>query len=200
MCPSRVRSTGTLVHTLEGASLLRRVYVTGTLETLVDGGGIVSAVNGGTIEESYTDVDITITGGAGGGGGIASYFNAGTIRNSYTMGSVDTASLGVGGFVGDNSFGTVETSFSIGNIPNNGNGFMGSNSGTATANYFDLAASGKSDTVGATPLPTTGMQSLATFGAWDISTGTSTTWGIVDGSSYPYLNWEAPGGPGLRPP
>jgi hypothetical protein len=128
--------------------------------------------------------------------------SAGTIRNSYTMGFVDKATAGVGGFVGRNE-GVIETSFSIGAIPNAGNGFLGENValGAPNFNFYDQTTSGKNDTTGATPLPTTPeMQTLNTFFSigWDISTGTGTIWGIVDGTSYPYLNWQPPG-TGTRP-
>lgn len=190
-------TTAPLVLSLETGSLIRRVYATGALQTFTAGGGIVSTVNGGTIEESFTNVDITITGLAP-AGGIAAEVTAGVVRNSYSMGFVDIATFGVGGFASSNA-GTIEYSFSIGTIVDRGRGFLDNNTGTVTSNFYDSDTSGQTDTTGAQPRTTTQMQTLATFAGWDISTGTGTVWGIVDGSSYPYLNWEPPGGPGLRP-
>ena len=185
---------------LNGTSLISRVYATGILSTFADGGGLVAVMNNGTIEESYTNVDITVD--TADGGGIAANMNNGSIRNTYTMGPVRMDFSSSGGFLGETTADTItiENSFSIGVITNVGRGFVGVDSSpgiTALNNFYDTDTSTTSDPLNdtrATPETTANMQLSSTFGAWDIGG----IWDIVDGSSYPYLNWQD-AGTGTRP-
>ena len=113
-------------------------HVTGTIKVKVtypDSGEIVGGMVGklaGTIQESFTDVQITVTGGGMGGGGIGGLVgkaccrifanNNNEIEYAHAFGSVTASSVvgnnehtGVGGLVGTNGA-QIVVSYSTGNV------------------------------------------------------------------------------------
>jgi uncharacterized repeat protein (TIGR02543 family) len=154
--------------------------------------GGLAGKNTGTISDSYSIAQIFLQGMIGGVtvnyiGGLVG-LNSGTITNSYVKSGYNT--VGIAGS-------------SIDNI----GAFAGSNSGTITNSYWDSdgysdphgnityisfpSGIGGGTTSGATGISETAMKSLSSFSAWgsaiDASGGSSATWRIYDGASFPLL-------------
>jgi hypothetical protein len=97
------------------------------------------------------------------------------------------------------STGTVTGSYSSGSVTGSSNvgGLIGSTSGTITTSYFDQTTSGRtygvgsnSAATGVTGLTTANMRAYSTFSStWSIASsgGSSSTWRIYDGYTYPLL-------------
>ena len=164
-------------------------------------GGLVG-INNHTVATSYATGSVSGGSYVGGlvGKNSGQYF-ASSISDSYATGSVNGVS-NVGGLVGYNFGGsylpTITNSFSTGVVTGTSSvgGLVGNNTGTVSGSYWDTITSGQPTTgigggtiAGATGLSTTAMMASGTnpitAGGWN--TG---TWGIVSGSSYPYLLWS----------
>ncbi|MDD5175911.1 MAG: filamentous hemagglutinin N-terminal domain-containing protein [Sterolibacterium sp.] len=161
-----------------------KAAVTGDTTTNV--GGLVGGnqVDGGsysTISQSYSTGIVTASGLPASAGGLAGFNAAGcSITNSYSTGAVIGGSPSyVGGLVGGGVGGSISNSF------------------------WDKNTSGQTTSVGGgIGLTTAEMMALANYTSattpngnvnpnWDFTT----TWGIVEGVSYPYHQWDFPGGP-----
>jgi hypothetical protein len=152
--------------------------------------GGLAGCNNGSISFSYTTGDITGTftqiGGAIGQ-------NTGIITNSYSLGDV-VGGTKTGGFIGRNT-GAVSNSYSNGSVFGTSElgGFIGvaEESSTLTNNYWSkeiskqLNSSSSTDTTGITQLTIPEMTQQASYSGWDFVS--DTTWGIVEGGSFPYL-------------
>jgi hypothetical protein len=161
-------------------------------------GGLVGRTTGlwPTISQSYS------TGVVEGDryvGGLAGD-NPGAVDNSYSGGSV-TGNERVGGLVGHNS-GVIDNSYSSGSVTGSwfAGGLVGENyRGTVRNCFWDAEISGQSHSAGGTAKNTPEMQDIATFSAvgWDITgvgspdmRNTTYIWNIVNGQTYPFLNWQ----------
>ena len=123
----------------------------------------------------------------------------GKISNCYSTGSV-TGINSVGGLVGDNS-GAITNCYSIASVEGDEfvGGLVGSNpeycefwgcfQGTISDSFWDIEASGQTNSDGGTGLPTAEMQMQVTFTdvGWDFNTP---VWTIDEGNDYPQLWWE----------
>lgn len=176
--------------------------------------GDVSSTNGGyvgglagknntTIEKSYSTGNITGT--ANYAGGLVGYndnFNQlegyGVITDSYSTGSVNVTGNNIGGLAGYTYYGFITNSYSTGSVSgtNYVGGLMGYNdNSTITSSYWDTQTSGKSNCTGfgsdagCTGLTTSQMKQQASFSGWSIanSGGSSATWRIYEGDTYPML-------------
>ena len=119
-----------------------------------------------------------------------------TINNCYAAGDVNTGSSSyyLGGFCGSN-FGTINKSYSVGNISCNtcsaSGGFCGDNIDTVSSSFWNTETSGESFSSGGTGKTTAEMQSKATFtgAGWDFTgestNGTEDIWYM---NGYPELN------------
>ncbi len=166
---------------------LQRSYATGTVTAIgvdqqVIPGGLVSGVTGGLITDSYSSVVVTATGTNPSiefevGGLAGRVIFGGTITNSYSTGYV-TAPANTG-FAGYDVGGLV------------GRDWGGS---TFSNNYWDGATSGQSTTGGSSASigcygntacggGAVDLTHAASFTGWDFTN----TWGIIEGTSYPYL-------------
>jgi filamentous hemagglutinin family protein len=157
-------------------------------------GGLVG-LNGGTISSSYAGGKVSSdAGGLNMAGGLVGE-NGGIIADSYAAGSISLGSAfdGIaGGLIGDNA-GTVTNSYAIGWVTRtsvNIGGLVGINVGTVTNSFWDklttgqLGSAGSSNSAGLTTAQLqAGLQS-----GWNAS-----VWGIVAGTSYPFLKWQFPG-------
>jgi hypothetical protein len=160
---------------------------------------------GGKISQVGVE-NMNITGGRTIGGLVGLNVN-GTIDNSYSSGSVTgafwvgTGGLWVGGLVGYIYHGEVSNSYSTGSVGvgSHVGGLVGANEGGSVSNSFwDTETSGRSTSAGGTGKTTAQMKNIATFSdaGWDIiavATGTTDdayTWNIVDGETYPFMNWQ----------
>ncbi len=148
-------------------------------------GGLVSGVLGGDVINSYSTVDLTVTGsdldieyevGGLAGRGIL----GGSVTKSYSTGNITvTGNAGsvydIGGFVGKND-GAVTYS----------NNFWNTDS-TNLVNAVDNSANGVngSNVSGVTGQNTSQLMTKTTFtnAGWDFASD----WGIIDGRTYPFL-------------
>ena len=160
-------------------------------------GGLVGHAVGGNISlitNSYTTGTVSGNTGSDGRdiGGLVG-INTTVISNSYSKAAV-TGSSYVGGLVGVNwsDFSieaSVTNSYSAGAVSGGSSGgLVGLNYHTTPAtpvygSYWDKITSGKSTSAGGTGEFTSDMKTQGTFVGWDFTN----TWGIAEGSSYPYL-------------
>ena len=173
-------------------------------------GGFVG-LNTGNISNSFSTGNVSATIANGfllDVGGFAGE-NENQISNSYSVGNViainNSASANsqthVAGFSGYTAGGTISDSYSIGSATSSGTfavalfGFASTN-GTLHNNFWDSQTSGISTggTTDMQAITTANMMTLGTFtgATWSIAAApaTSSTWGIVSGSSFPYLTFE----------
>ena len=131
-------------------------------------------------------------------GSMLGYNEEGTVTNSCSSGSV-TGSTSVGGLVGGNE-GIVSNSYSTGNVT--GDSFVGGlvegNDGVVNNSFWDIETSGQSTSEEGTGKTTAEMQSITTFGDWNIievanlgERNPAYTWNIVNGETYPFLSWQS---------
>lgn len=155
----------------------------------------------GATSGSATISDVGISGTIKGNGfanvGSLVGNNAGTITDTYNYASVvgGAGADSVGGLVGKNS-GTINTSYSIGYVDGAGatnvGGLVGSGSGTAATGYWDTQSSGQATSAGYTP----GVNNLSTAALKSLpATFSPSVWGILPGTSYPYLLASHPTAP-----
>ncbi len=162
-------------------------------------GGLVGH-NLGSISQSFNGGLVMVNGEGNQVGGLVGY-NFGAITDSYSIAEVSGGADGteIGGLVGRNdSEGTLTNTYAsgfvIGAVGSIG-GLVGNNLGTMTGSFWDIETSGLASAVGegssagATGETTAALQSASTTSSWS-----GCTWGIADGSSYPYLQWQFPNG------
>lgn len=123
------------------------------------------------------------------------------IRSSYSRSPV-SGDMRVGGLIGHNAFGIVDTCYSSGSVSgaqyvyNIIGGLIGTNYGRIYATFWDSMSSGMPRSFGGTGLTTAQMQDINTFleADWDFidetANGTENIWWIDDGNDYPRLWWE----------
>ena len=161
----------------------------------------------GTVISSYSSSNIT--GDSTVGGLVGRNSPLSTVSTSYSSGSV-TGDEHVGGLVGANG-GTVTKSYATGNVTGQGGyysgGLVGLNEGTVSECFWDMDTSGIEVSDGGTGKTAAEMMNITTFTdtatvgldePWDIvavaSTGERNSayiWNIVDGETYPFLNWQS---------
>ena len=190
--------TANITSTAQGISLLGLVNGTHLIEnsgffgsvnqpsgTYGRVGGVIGGFSLGTIRKCFANVTVNGVGGNNYGGFIG--LNNGTVENCFSVGNINAGAGGnCGGFCGGNlAGGTVNYCYSIGSVTTSGTkgGFMYSNTGTATNNYWDTVTSGILTSVGATGKTTTEMYQETTYSGWDFAT----IWNIDEGNDYPKL-------------
>ncbi|MDP2145060.1 MAG: GLUG motif-containing protein, partial [Gallionella sp.] len=134
---NRQQSLLGLFGSATSTSIIRNVGLVGGS---VDGrgswtiGGLVG-YGQGTISNSYNTGTVSSIGG-GYIGGLVGNNSYGTINTSYTTGNVSGTNY-VGGLVGNNSYGTINTSYTTGNVSGNQRigGLVGYSYGTVNNSY-----------------------------------------------------------------
>jgi hypothetical protein len=127
--------------------------------------------------------------------------NRGTIGNSYSSGIVSGVET-VGGLVGKNIGGHMSDCYSTGSVTGvtDVGGLVGRNDGTVSKSFWDTETSGQATSDGGTGKTTEQMKNITTFSgaAWDIVAVANPDirnlvyiWNIVDGVTYPFLNWQS---------
>jgi len=165
-------------------------------------GGLVGH-NSGTINQCYSRGSVTGSWGMGIGGLVGG--NSRSIASSYSSSSVsgDRQVNGLGGLVGDNTWGSIASSYSTGSVTGGydvgglvGYTYSGSSS-IVTASFWDIQTSGQATSAWGTGKTTAEMQTAGTFleAGWDFvgetANGTEDIWWILEGKDYPRLWWEA---------
>ncbi len=166
--------------TISLSSASGAVQIDGLGDIDSEAGGFV-ALNGGTIDQSFSTG--AVNGGAGGQGGHHGHHpvfadaggfaseNTGTISNSYSTGGVKGGAKSLAGGFTNNSQGVIATSYSTGAVAKNrktGPGFAQAVENGANA-YWDTDTSGTAtgctgDCVGVTGLTTAQLQSALPAG------------------------------------
>ncbi|PIQ52062.1 MAG: hypothetical protein COW02_11510, partial [Comamonadaceae bacterium CG12_big_fil_rev_8_21_14_0_65_59_15] len=205
---------GGVIGRLGGAAtqLDNSAIVTGN-DVYAEVGGVVGMVWGGSLGSASNTGAVTLTDDWGHVGGLVGRLYAGSISNSANFGSVSstgtsgTGTAGYGGNVGgligrvEASGTAVSQSLSTGRVTGLADvdtvgGLIGTNSGTSNINssFWDTETSGQTAAGAGLGLSTAQLQTTATFNSattangninpgWDLSS----TWGVIDGVSYPYL-------------
>jgi hypothetical protein len=176
-------------------------------------GGLVGFNVGGTVYHSHTTADVTggwyvggvvgrniqgtiqlcyATGNIIGGnsvGGLVGDTEGGSISNGYAAGNA-TGGMAVGGLIGYLWQTSVSNCYAIGAV-GGGNfdhgGLVGYNfGGSVTNSFWNIETSGQSGSSGGTGKTTLQMTTQTTFINWDFDD----TWSIIEGESYPWLQWQ----------
>jgi hypothetical protein len=176
-------------------------YSTGSVTGEHEVGGLVGYNDwNAAVTKSYSTV--SVTGGSNIGGLLGRNWHA-TVSDSYSTGSV-TGQWEVGGLVGWNK-GAIRNCYSSGRVAGVDcvGGLVGKGDadwwgfGWSIQSFWDVEASTTEESDGGTGKTTAEMQDIATFTGWDITpvtagvTNPAYTWNIVDGQTYPFLNWQS---------
>lgn len=138
----------------------------------------------GNISRSFSTCSLS---GADNAGGLIGW-NVGTVVQCYALGAVSGASYNIGGFVGLND-GSITECYSAGLVSgmNRVGGFVGYNEyGAVNNSYWDINASGQSNSDEGIGKTTIDMKKQMTFTGWDFIN----VWDIVENETYPYFGWQ----------
>ncbi len=181
---------GGLVGQVLGDININNCYASGSITGSERVGGLVGAstLNANT---SNCHASGTVT-GTKYTGGFVGYCGADTITNCYSSTLVMGEEYS-GGFCGFTYSGEINNCYTIGNAIGTSKtsafGEVHSTSPSVISNcYYNSDISDSTDNY-CTGLPTDSMLMVASFSNWSISNSTSdSTWGIIEGYSYPALN------------
>ena len=200
--------TGSSVGGLAGSfyGTMSNCYSSASASGYAEIGGLLGKNYYGTVSNCHSNGSVS---GSGTAGGLVGYNsgNSAAVRNCYSRGSVTRSSgsfSDLGGFAGNNDASCIiEYCYSTGFVSCGGatnKGFVGSNSGTCSANFFDSQTSGQTSGTGATDKTTAQMKIHTTFtgAGWDFeaetANGSNDYWdmdysGTIN-NGYPFLSWE----------
>ncbi|WP_245917249.1 MBG domain-containing protein, partial [Mongoliibacter ruber] len=159
-------------------------------------GGLIGSKIAGNFSKLYVKGSVSGVNQVGGLAGRQ--HSGGSLNNSYTDVEVFSSGIHLGGFVGlNNDGGTINTSYSVGKVTGSGSdigGFTGfmDNGGRAQNCFWDTETSGLLSSAGGTGKTTAEMKMLETFSGWNFSTENG-AWSIKETEnnegyiSYPYL-------------
>jgi len=168
-----------------GGSISGVINFPGTIiGNMLNAGGFVG-LNRGAINNSAA-INVSIIGADTAGGFAGADDVNGVINNSYASGSVQ-ANTQASALVNIVSSATaaISNSYSVARVSSsNGNGAVGTLTAGSISNiYWNTQTSGQSSSAAGTGLTTAQMMDQANFTGFDFSS----TWGIIEGKSYPYL-------------
>jgi len=187
---------GGLVGANDAGGAVSGSYAAGSVTGQWSVGGLLGGNWGGVLSSSYSSGSVS---GEDYVGGLVGD-NQGFVKNAYAIGRV-TGQWHVGGLVGYNE-GSVDNCYSAGTVDGSVwvGGLVGSSlDGYVGNSFWDKKASGVEESDGGMGRTTGDMQALAAFveAGWDIIAVPSgqpddtCLWNIVDGQTYPFLNWES---------
>ena len=195
---------------------IRASYATGEISQTVGNsfgqnvGGLIGQLSSGTIEASWSGVNVSSNGSDADVGGLAGQSLFGTITASYSVGAVSISNGGdVGGLTGAIVGGTLSASYAAGPVLAAGTGArshgISTNLGstTVTASYWDTNVTGiadDSDTNMPEGKTTSELQSIAGYTAgsiyadWNVNvdgqTGADDPWDFGEAMQYPMLKFS----------
>ncbi len=154
-------------------------------------GGLAGSSEQGHVEQAY--VSGNVSGGRYVGGVLGDQWEKGIISTSISRAHV-SGDDGVGGLVGQNgrlSEGKIYNSYSTGTVSANSDsgGLIGVNNGEVSSSYWDVNTSGQTSSAAGTGLTTSEMKQKDNFKEWDFQE----TWSMVEGETYPKLEFPAAG-------
>lgn len=180
-------NTGGLMGINEGA--VAQCHAVGAVEGEHLVGGLVGAnMQDGSITECYATGDVTGSRWSGGLVGV----NAGAVSDSYALGAVEGEVEATAGLAGGNG-GTLTRTYAAGLVTSAGEavgGLVGQDqNGSAEASFWDVDATGQTESKGGEGLDGVAMRRQAVFAeaGWDFDA----IWAIDEGQSYPYLAFAA---------
>jgi filamentous hemagglutinin family protein len=142
---------GGLVGIIESGGVVSNDYATGSVTSASFTVGGLAGANYGSVASSYATGSVSGTGNVGGLVGE----NEGPISNSYATGGVSSSGNSVGGLVGYNDGGAVNSSYAKGNVTGTGTaefigGLVGQNgnSNTVSSSYATGNVTGSANNVG----------------------------------------------------
>jgi|GEM_PF-418609 len=153
-------------------------------------GGLVGHNVSGIISESFSNGEVKGFRHTGGLAGLLN--NEGQIINSYSTAQV-TGQRYTGGLTGLMRYGTILNSFSSGLVRGVGDTggmvgcYTGINEESISGSYWNIETSGQDLSSGGHGGTISQMTQQGTYENWDFN-----TWGIEEGSSHPFLQWEIP--------
>ena len=173
-------------------------YASGAVSSTGDQvGGLIGYSSGSSVDGSYATGSVEATTGQD-VGGLIGYSSSTAVVDTYATGSV-SANQYVGGLLGTMLSGSITDSYATGSVTGitSPGGLVGNDvplPGDITSAFWDTLTSGQDTSQGGEGKTTAEMTALATFedAGWDIadSWASSNTWGICEGSGYPYLTWQ----------
>ena len=195
---------GGLVGYMTGAADVDESYASGPVQPQCVGfsnyiGGLIGDVRGGTVGASYASGTVDASDCNEVGGLVGQAFGvAVSLSNVFATGATEGNSR-VGGLVGLAQDVTLTNTYSTGAVSAQDSsqvgGLIGRESGaTASNSFWDTVTSDEPESAGGTGKTTAEMKTLSTFSdaTWDIGDGwqSGETWGICDGTTYPFLIWQ----------
>jgi len=181
---------GGLVGRIDGGSITE-CWATGDVSGDTWVGGLVGQIEGDNIRRCFATGDVSGDTLVGGFVGEAGYGGINNIRDSYALGSV-TGNTTVGGFAGHHYDGDLIHCYSAGfTTGSTAGGFMAfdNGNGVVEACFWDIDASGQSGSACGEGKTTAEMMTQTTFDPpWDFLD----IWGMIEGTSYPFLNAFGP--------
>ncbi len=153
-------------------------------------GGLVGRNMGGSVSNSYATGNIS---GSNSVGGLVGDTEGGSISNSYATGAASGGGA-VGGLVGYHWQTTVSNCYSLGEVQGAGwgvGGLVGYRfGGQVIQSFWNTETSNQNNSDGGTGKTTDEMVEEITYSVWDFQN----TWDIINGQSYPYLQWQGTAG------
>lgn len=181
------RKIGGLVGLFQNG-IIENVSVDAQIEGFVDIGGLIGTTHSSTIINSFSsgsiDADYTI-------GGLVGSFTFGIIEDSYSTVDVIGKNDVTGGLLGYSYQSTIKNTYSVGRVIGDKRigGLIGWGNEVSVINSFwNIESSGQFISDGGEGKTTIELLHDSTFEGWDFSV--SGSWKILNGESYPYLNWQ----------
>ncbi len=191
-----VKGDGAAVGGLVGVNYgeISRSFATGDVIGKGQSVGGLIGENSGNVTETYSTG--AVIGASDRVGGLIGYFSDGIVQFSYSLSPVKGTD-DVGGLIGRSTVtSSVRDSYSAGAVWGSGSdvgGLVGAVVGFGTGevaqrSFWNVTTSGQTASapgLGAVGLESGQMMNEEIFAAWD-----ATSWRIVHGISYPYLDWQ----------
>ena len=153
-------------------------------------GGLIGQSNSSMVSACYSTGTVNTIEGEN-IGGLIGQISHGTYNNNYSNSSVSGGS-NVGGLVGSTNDCSIAYCYSAGVVTGTTNfgGLVGTSYAVVTESYWNTETSGVTVSNGGEGKTSVEMKSQASFKGWDFTTD----WSIVDGETYPFLQWQETAG------
>ncbi len=175
-------------------------YATGDVSGTANVGGLIGIFGFGDSGEALHRVYATgAVSGTNDVGGLIGDLDSGIpVTNCYATGSVQGSGNDIGGLVGIvSSSASISNCYASGSVSGSSDvgAFIGENDGNVTNSYWNTQTSGQANAIGndtngqtVTGLTVQEMAQQSSFSGFDFSS----TWGIVNAFSEPYLQFNTP--------
>jgi hypothetical protein len=158
--------------------VLSNIFSLGSVYSTTNGGGLLGILAGGSLTNSYS---LSSVNGSTNVGGLIGQISGGAATNTYSAGAV-SGTTNVGGLIGNLSGGSIASSFWDTATSNQAAGIGLTGAGSATNITGGCLAGGLCANGG-----TANLSAAATFSSAPYNWDVATTWGNVEGVTYPFL-------------